>query len=298
MKLFTKLCVPISQLFCAICLLACVGANKQNTSNELYKSAFFSQPKSFTSGAEGPATDKDGNFYAVNFQKQGTIGKISADGKGEIFVELPNGSVGNGIRFNSKGEMFVADYVNHNILKINLQTKEVSVFAHADQMNQPNDLTIAKNDLIFASDPSWKNGTGQVWRIDTNGKATLLESNMGTTNGITVSPDSKKLYVNESVQRNIWVYDLSPQGEISNKKLFIDFPDFGLDGMKCDKAGNLYITRFDKGTIVKVSTDGKILKEITLSGKRPTNITFGGKNNKTCYVTLMDLGAVEKFEIE
>ncbi len=286
-----------TQLALVICFCACTNLNKQ-ASSELYKSSFFSPPKSFTSGAEGPATDSKGNFYAVNFQKQSTIGRITPDGKGEVFVELPNGSIGNGIRFNSKGEMFVADYANHNILKVDTQTKQISIFAHSDLMNQPNDLTIAPNDIIFASDPNWKNGTGQIWRIDTDGKTTTLETNMGTTNGIEVSPNGKQLYVNESVQRKVWVYDLSPKGEISNKKLLIDFPDFGLDGMKCDKAGNLYITRFDKGTIVKVSTDGKILREITLSGKRPTNITFGGKNGKTCYVTLMDLGAVEKFEIE
>lgn len=286
------------QLFLGLSCLACASISKQATDNELYKSSFFSPPKSFTSGAEGPATDIKGNFYAVNFQKQGTIGKITPDGKGEIFVELPNGSIGNGIRFNSKGEMFVADYINHNVLKVNILDKKIAVFAHSDLMNQPNDLAISPNDVLFASDPNWKNGTGQIWRIDTSGKLTLLESNMGTTNGIAVSPDGKRLYVNESVQRKVWAYDLSAQGEISNKKLLIDFPDFGLDGMKCDKTGNLYITRFDKGTIVKVSADGKILKEITLSGKRPTNITFGGKNGKTCYVTLMDLGAVEKFEIE
>lgn len=290
--------VRFFQLFFALCCLACTSISKQVADSELYKSSFFSPPKSFTSGAEGPATDIKGNFYAVNFQKQGTIGKITPDGKGEIFVELPNGSIGNGIRFNSKGEMFVADYINHNILKVTILDKKITVFAHSDLMSQPNDLAISPNDVLFASDPNWKNGTGQIWRIDTSGKLTLLESNMGTTNGIAVSPDGKQLYVNESVQRKVWVYDLSAQGEISGKKLLIDFPDFGLDGMKCDKTGNLYITRFDKGTIVKVSADGKVLKEITLSGKRPTNITFGGKNGKTCYVTLMDLGAVEKFEIE
>ena len=43
---------------------------------------------------------KMGILYAVNFAKEGTIGKIMPDGKGEIFIELPDGSVGNGIRFN------------------------------------------------------------------------------------------------------------------------------------------------------------------------------------------------------
>ena len=57
---------------------------------------------------------------------------------------------------------------------------------------------------------------------------------MGTTNGIEVSPDETKLYVNESVQKNIWVYDLDSDGNISNKKLFYSFEDYGLDGMRCD----------------------------------------------------------------
>jgi sugar lactone lactonase YvrE len=85
---------------------------------------------------------------------------------------------------------------------------------------------------------------------------------MGTTNGIEVSPDEKTLYVNESVQRKVWAYDLSDSGAISNKRLLIEFPDFGFDGMKCDKAGNLYAARYGKGVIVVLSPDGKIIREL------------------------------------
>ena len=45
---------------------------------------------------------------------------------------------------------------------------------------------------------------------------------MGTTNGVEVSPDEKTLYVNESVQRSVWAYDLDTEGNISNKRLFIN----------------------------------------------------------------------------
>ena len=43
----------------------------------------------FTSGIEGPATDSEGNLYAVNYQQQHTIGKITPEGQSEIFVTLP-----------------------------------------------------------------------------------------------------------------------------------------------------------------------------------------------------------------
>lgn len=60
---------------------------------------------------------------------------------------------------------------------------------------------------------------------------------MGTTNGIEVNPEGTKLYVNESIQRKIWVYDITENGNIQNKKLFYAFEDFGLDGMRTDKKG-------------------------------------------------------------
>jgi sugar lactone lactonase YvrE len=265
---------------------------------ELFTSKSFTEPGGFTSGIEGPACDAKGNLYAVNYARQHTIGKVTPEGKCSVFVELPNGSIGNGIRFNRAGYMLIADYTNHNILKVDMKTREISVYAHEPTMNQPNDIAIGANDIVYASDPNWAKSTGQIWRIDTNGAITLLEPNMGTTNGIEVSPDEKTLYVNETVQRNIWAYDLSEKGEISNKRLLIQFPDFGMDGMRCDVAGNIYVTRHGKGTVAKVSPQGKVLLEVQLTGKLCTNIAFGGSDGRTCYVTVADKGNIECFRTD
>ena len=265
---------------------------------ELFVSQEFTPVNGFTSGIEGPACDANGNLYAVNFERQHTIGKVTPDGEASVFVELPTGSIGNGIRFNSEGLMFIADYTNHNVLKVDMETRKISVHAHEPTMNQPNDLAIGANDIIYASDPNWGASTGQLWRVDTDGKVTLLEADMGTTNGIEVSSNEKILYVNESVQRNIWAYDLSSGGEISNKRLLIQFPDFNMDGMRCDIEGNLYVTRHGKGTVAKLSPEGDVLLEVELTGKLCTNIAFGGSDGRTCYVTMADRGNVEVFRAD
>lgn len=289
---------------CLFCLIAtgafwaCNTTAPKTSTSELYTAADFTAVNTFTTGAEGPAVDTAGNLYAVNYSREGTIGIITPAGDSSIFVELPNGSIGNGIRFNSKGTMMIADYTNHNILQVNLANKQVSVYAHNAAMNQPNDIAIDSKDRLYASDPNWKNNTGQLWRVDTNGQIQLLEDSMGTTNGIEVSPDEKNLYVNESVQRNVWVYDLSDSGTISNKRLLIQFPDFGMDGMRCDADGNLYITRHGKGTVAKVSPQGKLLAEIKLKGLKPSNIAFGGTDGRTAYVTLQDRCNIETFRVE
>ena len=265
--------------------------------SNLFNSSDFTTPQEFTSGIEGPASHPDGNIYVVNFAEEGTIGQVSPSGKSSLFVNLPEGSTGNGIRIDALGNLLIADYTGHNVLKINAASREISVYAHNKEMNQPNDLAIAKNGLLFASDPNWKASTGNIWRINLDGTTTLLEANMGTTNGIEVSPDERHLYVNESVQRNVWVYDLSTEGAISNKQLLHQFPDYGMDGMRCDVKGNLYITRYGKGTVAVLSPQGKLIREITLTGKKPSNITFGGKDGKSCYVTLQDRGSLEHFRV-
>ena len=264
----------------------------------LHKSRVLTEPAGFPSGIEGPAVDAQGILYAVNFERPGTIGKVDDRGNASLFVDLPEGSVGNGIRFNSRGDMLIADYTKHNILKVDMATKEVSVLAHDHRMFQPNDLAIMDNDILLLSDPDWANSKGQIWRVDPQGNFSLLEGDMGTTNGIEVSPDNGTLYVNESVQRTIWAYDLSPQGDISNKRPLIKFEDFGLDGMRCDADGNLYVTRYGKGTVAVVSPQGRLIGEIQLKGKKASNVAFGGADGTQVFVTLQDEGNIETFRVE
>ncbi|MVP00210.1 SMP-30/gluconolactonase/LRE family protein [Paenibacillus lutrae] len=265
---------------------------------QLFTSRVLTEPQGFTSGIEGPGCDAQGILYAVNYAEQGTIGRVTPKGDCSVFLNMPGTSIGNGIRFTRAGEMLIADYVNHNVWKVDMATKAMTVLGHSPDMNQPNDIAITATDIVLASDPNWGNNTGNIWRITPDGTVTLLESNMGTTNGIEVSADEKTLYVNESVQRRIWAYDLSADGSVSNKRLFIEFPDFGLDGMRCDAQGNVYCTRFGKGTIVKISPAGKILKEIQLHGKNCTNLTFGGRDGRTVYVTVADNGNIETFRVD
>lgn len=262
------------------------------------QSVDFTKENSFTSGIEGPAVDHDGNLYAVNFGKDGTIGKINIKGEASNFIDLPGKSIGNGIRFDAYGNMFIADYVGHNVLQVKKDSKKVLVWAHNPHMNQPNDLAIAPNGTIYLSDPKWSENSGQIWMVNASREIILLETGMGTTNGIEVSPNGRYLYVNESVQRNIWKYDITKDGKITNKTKFLIFADFGMDGMRCDEKGNLYVTRYDKGTVAIVSPEGRILEEVLLKGKKPSNITFGGENGKTCYVTMADRGCFESFETD
>jgi sugar lactone lactonase YvrE len=280
---------------CLIWLRADVSAGDKE---KLFVAEPYTEENSFTAGIEGPACDAAGNLYAVSYAKDQTIGKVTPDKKGSIFVTLPGKSAGNGIVFDKQGFMYVADYAEHNVLKIDMKTKDIAVFAHNAKMHQPNDLAIAPNETIYASDPDWGKNTGQVWRVDRQGKTSLVAGGMGTTNGIEVSPDGKTLYVNESVQRNVWSFPIKEDGSFGDKKLVKKFSDHGFDGMRCDVDGNLYITRYGKGTVVKMSPKGEILKEIDVLGASPSNLCFGGEDGRTVYVTEVTKRRVVAFRVD
>lgn len=273
----------------AVCSLA---------AEELYQARPLTKPWLFTSGIEGPAVDAQGNIFCVKFGAENTLGKTTPDGGAERFLTLPEGSTANGIRFGPDGLMYVADYTGHNILRVHPVSKTIEVFAHEPRMNQPNDLAITADGTLYASDPNWKAKTGQIWRIDRDGGTHLVANHLGTTNGIDLSPDGRTLYVNESVQRNVWAFDVREDGSLANKRLIRQFPDHGFDGMRVDVKGHLHITRHGKGTVVVMTPSGEILHEVDVLGSKPSNLCFGGPDGRTVYVTEMEHGRLVQFRVE
>jgi len=284
-----------------ILCLALAGSQKITSAradDPLFVARPLTKPGEFTPGIEGPNCDAQGNIYAVNFRTQGTIGIVTPDGRGEVYATLPQGSVANGIVFDRAGKMYVADYTRHNVLVIDPSTKEIRVFAHESKMSQPNDLAIAPDGTIFASDPNWAKDTGKIWRVDLDGKVTLAADGQGTSNGIEVSPDGKTLYVNESDQRNIWRFTIAPDKRLVDRRLIRTFEDHGFDGMRCDVDGNLYISRIGKGTVIKMTPEGKVLQEVDVLGKRPSNLCFGGPDGRTVYVTEVEHTRLVAFRVD
>ena len=178
----------------------------------LFEARQLTPASEYTFGIEGPAVDAEGNLYVVNYARQGTIGKVATSETGsQLFAELPLGSVGVSIRFGRDRRMYVADYKKHNIFVFEPAATTARAYFHSDSFNQPNDMAIARDGTIYASDPNWRGRSGQVWRIvpaGAAGKGAVMatERKLTTTNGIDLSPDEKTLYVAESETREIWAY--------------------------------------------------------------------------------------------
>ena len=105
--------------------LAPLWAVAVSAAEQLFESRPVTPPGEYTFNIEGPAVDRAGNLYVVNFLKTGTIGMLPAGAAAsQLFTELPDGGVGNAIRFDRAGRMFVADWKRHNVFVVEAgQTK-------------------------------------------------------------------------------------------------------------------------------------------------------------------------------
>jgi signal peptidase len=290
--------------WCLCCEILLATAAAAATEPQLFRSSQATPAGEYTFGIEGPAADRDGNLFVVNIGKPGTIGKLAPGAaRSEKFIDLPEGSIGNAIRFDRDGTMFIADYKKHNIFMLRTGSLEPQVWFHSDQMSQPNDITLATDGTIYASDPNWKGRSGRIWRIaraadgSVGGEVMAAPRAMGTTNGIDLSPDGKRLYVSESNSGQMWSYAVG-EGGLADAKLIKTFEPDTVDGLRTDVAGRIFVARIMRGAIAVLRPDGAVEREVALGAKEPTNLAFGGSDGKTVFVTQRQGGFIETFRTD
>ena len=244
---------------------------------------------------EGPAVDPKGNVYFTD-QPNDRILKWSADtGKVEDFMK-PAGRA-NGLYFDREGKLIACADEKGELQRIDPETKKITILLdNFDKklFNGPNDVWIDPAGGMYFTDPFYKRDYWQgrdkpeqekqrVFYLSKGAKAPVIaEDTLVQPNGIIGSPDGKLLFVADIGDKKTYQYDIAKDGALTNRRLFCEM---GSDGMTRDTSGNIYLT--GKGVTV-FDKDGKKLGEIPIAESWTANVTFGGKDLKTLFITAMD----------
>ncbi|HXI71297.1 MAG TPA: SMP-30/gluconolactonase/LRE family protein [Verrucomicrobiae bacterium] len=238
---------------------------------------------------EGPTCDKAGNLFFVD-QPNDRIMEWSADGKLSTFLQ-PSGRA-NGMCFDAKGNL-IACADEHNQLWSIAPDKTVTVLVtnfEGKYLNGPNDVWIAPNGAMYLTDPFYKRAwwdhttmaltNQEVFYLSPDRKQLVrVTDDLKQPNGITGTPDGKKLFVADIRANQTWRYDIQPDGSLTNKTFFCAL---GSDGMTIDAEGNLYLT--GKGVTVFDKT-GKQIDHLDVPEKWSANVCIGGKDHQTLFIT-------------
>jgi sugar lactone lactonase YvrE len=138
-----------------------------------------------------------------------------------------------------------------------------------------------------------KPGPVGLYRLDADRHATQLCDGLVFTNGLTHNRDGTKLFHNESFV-GTFVYDILPDGSLSNRTQLLKKRD--VDGMALDVEGNLWISGFGSGEILRMQPDGTVVQRIALPGDAATNVRFGGADNRDVYITVVSVAAAQSIK--
>jgi gluconolactonase len=240
--------------------------------------------------SEGPVWDvKEDCLYFTDFQKL-QIWRWSEKEGVKIYRERSNRAIG--LSMDAKGRIVSAESSAHAIAYADGATSVSIVDAYrGKRLNSPNDVVVAKNGVIYFTDPYSDMmggpkvlGFNGIYSATPSGGLSLIDDTFKRPNGIALSPDETILYVNDTTRQSIYAFRLDKEGTPKGLFARVD-PSYGegvVDGMKVDVEGNVWVT--GPGGMWVFDPLGRALAILYLPEK-VGNFCFGGAGSATLYIT-------------
>jgi gluconolactonase len=270
---------------------------------------------------EGPVALSDGGWLVVEMAPdRGCVTHLTGQGRREPLARTGRP---NGLAVDRSGLIWVAESSPPGLLRMTMEGQYETVSDTIDgiQLLFPNDLCFGPDGMLYLTDSGiradeWMpNGTvrsdygtvpieGRVYRVDpTTLEGVALADGIRFTNGLAFGPADEYLYVAETVTGDILRYRWSPEG-LGPREVFANVTDNarmvgqgGPDGMAFGSDGSLYVAVTGQGDVSVVRPDGSIDARIRTHGNKPTNVAFGRSPESRIYVTEVENGTLEVFDV-
>lgn len=164
----------------------------------------------------------------------------------------------NGNTYDRQGQLLTCEHATSRITRTEHDGSILVLVSHyhGKELNSPNDIVVKHDASIYFTDPNSGRGPYYgvpreqellfqgVYRLDPEGKSlTLLVDDFSKPNGLCFSLDEKHLFINDTNRQHIRVFDVRPEGTLTNGRVWAETIGEGVgapDGMKIDQEGNLY----------------------------------------------------------
>jgi len=223
--------------------------------------------------------------------------------RGVVEVKRPSNKC-NGMTYDADLNLIVCEHATSSLIRERPDGRREVLASHFEnqELNSPNDVCVHSSGAIYFSDPWYGRmpvygverprqlGFQGVYRVPPGGGAPqlLVERYLfEQPNGLCFSPDEKRLYVNDTVQALIRVFDVAPDGSLSNARVFASGVRSELepglpDGMKCDQLGNIWVTA--PGGVWIYAANGDLLGKVRVP-ELVSNLNWGGAEFRTLFMT-------------
>lgn len=236
---------------------------------------------------EGPCANAAGEVF-FNDVPESKTWKVGLDG--QVSVHIANSGGGDGQRFGPGGRLVAVAGGSSRVVAYGPDGGSEATLAEGFKGN---DLVVLHDGGIYVTNPGWDGkDPSKVWYISPKGGRKVVDTGLKFSNGVTLSPDQSLLYVADSRSHWVYSYQIRPDGSLAHKQRYFHLhvpdnaDDSGADGLRTDTLGRLYVaTRMG---LQVCDQAGRVLMIIPTPNGKCSNLTFGGPNHDTLFVTCGD----------
>jgi gluconolactonase len=229
----------------------------------------------------------------------------SQDGVREV---MRPSNMGNGMVYDAEGNLLICEHATSTFVRERPDGTRETLASHFEgsELNSPNDVCVRSDGTIYFTDPVYGRipyvGVERDQELDFQGVYRLApgaepggdpvlsvaRDEFDQPNGLCFSPDESLLYVDDSPRAEVKVFDVGPDGSLSNPRVLLGGIGTGVveeglpDGMKVDERGNVWVT--GPGGVWVISPEGEHLGVIEVP-ENVANLAWGGEDYRTLFVT-------------
>lgn len=163
-----------------------------------------------------------------------------------------------------------------------------TVAAVVDSDTRFNDVVADPAGRVFCGTMPSADAGGSLYRLDRDGSATEIESDVAIPNGMGFTRDRRQMYFTETEEHTVYRYDYDEAtGTVTNRRPFLRTPGVpgAPDGLTVDAEGYLWSARWDGGFVVRYDPDGREVERVDVRADKPSSVAFGGAELDRLYVT-------------
>lgn len=160
--------------------------------------------------------------------------------------------------------------------------------------NRLNDAKVDPKGRVWfgTMDNAEKQHSGAFYRLDADFSVHRVDQDYICANGPTFSPDGAIVYHTDSSMREIYRFDVQPDGGLANKRVFARFTEEEgyPDGMTTDRDGWLWVAHWGGWRITRFRPDGTRDRVVPMPVSQVTSCTFGGDRLDRMFITSARIG--------
>jgi gluconolactonase len=253
--------------------------------------------------AEGPAYFPGGRYLVWSDAPNNRMLRYDeTDGSVSVFRSPSNNANGNTV--DRQGRLVTCEHGSRRVTRTE-HDGTITVLADKYQdkrLNSPNDVVVKSDGSIWFTDPTYgidndyegnrsesEIGASYVYRIDPqSGEIKVVCDDFIKPNGLAFSPDESLLYVVDTGRTHgaehpahMRVFDVSPEGGLSNSRVFADCTNGLFDGFRLDTEGRIWTSAGDG--VHCYDPDGTLIGKILIP-EVVANVCFGGPKRERLFI--------------